>query len=60
MPATARVPNGEHDRNQTPAWIKLASMFVGRALDKQAAIGAYTAAAATLAISVAILLVTHR
>jgi hypothetical protein len=35
-------------------------MFVGQRLDKRAAIGAYLAAAATLAVSVIILLSNHR
>jgi hypothetical protein len=34
-------------------------MFVGHPLDKRAAIGAYVAATATLAVSVIILLATH-
>jgi len=34
-------------------------MFVGQRLDKRAAVGAYIAAAATLAISLIVLFVTH-
>jgi hypothetical protein len=34
-------------------------MFVGQRLDKGAAIGAYVAAAATLAVSVIVLLSSH-
>ena len=45
MPTTAPTPSKEYDRDQTPAWITLASMFVGERLDKWAAIGAYVAAA---------------
>ena len=56
MPTTARTPGQEHNRGQTPTWITLASMFVGQRLDKGAAIGAYVVAAATLAVSVIILL----
>jgi len=59
MPPTAQTPNHEHDRDQTPAWTTLASMFVGQRLDKWAAVGAYIAATATLAVSVIILLITH-
>jgi hypothetical protein len=59
MPTTARTPSSEHDRDQTPAWIVLASMFVGQQLDRRAAIGAYIAASATLAVSVIILLATR-
>ena len=58
MPTTAQTPSHEHDRDQTPAWVTLASMFVGQRLDKRAAIGAYVAAAATLAVSAIILLAT--
>jgi hypothetical protein len=60
MPSIARTPSSEHDRDQTPAWIVLASMFVGQRLDKRAAISAYVAATATLAVSVIILLATRR
>jgi hypothetical protein len=35
-------------------------MFVGQRLDKGAAVGAYVAAAATLAVAVFILLSSHR
>jgi hypothetical protein len=60
MPTTAQTPNREDDRDQTSPWIALASMFVGQRLDKWAAVGAYVAATATLAVSVIILFVTHR
>lgn len=60
MPPTARTPGSDHDHDQTPAWIALASMFVGQHLDKRAAIGAYMAAIATLAASVIILFINHR
>lgn len=59
MPTTAKTPNHEHDRDETSAWITLASMFVGQRLDKHAAIGAYVAATAVLAVSAIILFVTH-
>jgi len=59
MPTTAKTPNHQHDRDQTSSWITLASMFVGQRLDKRAAVGAYVAAAATLAVSLIILLTTH-
>ena len=60
MPTTAQTPSREHDRDQTSSpWITLASMFVGQRLDKWAAVGAYVAATATLAVSVIILLATH-
>lgn len=60
MPTTARPPNQNHDRDRTSNWIRLASMFVGQRLDKGAAVGAYVAAAATLAVAVFILLSSHR
>ena len=60
MPMSARTPNCEDDREQTPRWIALASMFVGQRLDRRAAVGAYLAAVATLAVSVIILLATQR
>jgi hypothetical protein len=60
MPITARTPSQDHDRDQTPTWIRLASMFVSQRLDKGAAVGAYVAAAATLAVAVIILLSSHR
>jgi hypothetical protein len=56
MPTTARTPSDECNQDRTPAWIVLASMFVGQQLDRRAAIGAYLAATATLAASVIILL----
>jgi hypothetical protein len=56
MLTPAQAPRTEHDRDQIPAWIVLASMFVGRRLSRGAAIGAYVAATATLAVSVIILL----
>jgi hypothetical protein len=59
MPPIAQTPSREHDRDQTSAWIILASMFVGHRLDKQAALGAYVAATAILAVSVIILLATR-
>ena len=59
MPTTARTPSGGHDSDQTSPWITLASMFVGQRLDKWAAVGAYTAAAATLAVSVIVLLASQ-
>jgi hypothetical protein len=59
MPPTAQTPSDKHDRDQTPTWITLASMFVGKRLNKQAAIGAYVAATATLVVSVIILLATY-
>ena len=59
MPTTASTTSQDHDRDQTPAWITLASMFVGQRLDKWAAVGAYTAAAATLAVSVIVLLASQ-
>lgn len=60
MPTTARTPSREHDRDRDQNWIILASMFVGQRLDRGAAIGAYVAATATLAVSVIILLVASR
>lgn len=59
MPTTAQTPRREHDRDKASAWITLASMFVGQRLDKWAAVGAYVAATATLAVSVIILLASH-
>jgi hypothetical protein len=59
VPTTAQTPNHQHDRDQTSSWITLASLFVGQRLDKWAAVGAYVAATATLAVSVIILLVTY-
>ena len=59
MPTTARSPNPQPDRGRDSPWITAASLFVGQPLDKRAAIGAYTAAAATLVVSVIILLVTR-
>lgn len=59
MPPTAQTPSHEHDQDQLPPWVTLASMFVGQRLDKRAAVGAYIAATATLAVSVIILFVTH-
>lgn len=56
MPVTSR----SHDRNQTPAWITLASMFVGHRLDKWSAVGAYVAAAVTVALAaIAVLAFDH-
>lgn len=60
MPPTARTPSHEHDRDHEPRWITLASLFVGQRLDRGAAVGAYVAAAAVLAISLIVLSVTHR
>jgi hypothetical protein len=60
MPTTAQTPSREHDRDQASPWITLASMFVGQRLDKWAAIGAYVAATATLAVSVIILVAAQR
>ena len=57
MPTIPRTPRRERDRGQEQSWITLASMFVGQRLDREAAIGAYVAAAATLVISVIILIV---
>ncbi len=59
MPTTAQTPSHQHDQDQTSRWITLASMFVGERLDKWAAVGAYVAATATLAVSVIILLITR-
>lgn len=59
MPTTARTSRDGYEREQTPTWISLASMFVGQRLDKRAAFCAYAAATATLAASVMILLVTR-
>jgi hypothetical protein len=59
MPTTARTPRQTHDKEQTPAWIALASMFVDQRLDKRGAVGAYVAAAAILTVSVIILLANH-
>jgi hypothetical protein len=59
MPTTAQTPGDKRDRDQTPTWITLASIFVGQRLDKRAAIGAYVAASATLAVSLIILLTVH-
>ena len=59
MPTTAQTPGREHDQDRISTWIMLASMFVGQRLDKWAAVGAYVAAAATLTVSVIILLATH-
>lgn len=57
MPTANRAPDREHDRdNQTSTWITLASMFVGQRLDKRAAVGAYVAAAAILAVAMIVLL----
>jgi hypothetical protein len=58
MPTTVQTPSHEHDLDHNSTWIALASMFVGQLLDKRAAIGAYIAAAATLAVPVIILLAT--
>jgi hypothetical protein len=60
MPATPRTPSQEHSGDRPPAWITLASMFVGQRLDQRGAIGAYVAAAATLTASVIILLANRR
>lgn len=60
MPTANRTPGREHDRDHTPGWITLASMFVGQRLDKRAAIGAYVAATATLAVAMIVLLSSHR
>jgi hypothetical protein len=60
MPTTARTPSRERDRDRDQSWIILASMFVGQRLDRGAAIGAYVAAAATLAASVIVLIVANR
>ena len=60
MTTTAKTPNREHDRNQISPWITLASMFVGQRLDKWAAVGAYVAVTATLAVSVIILAAAHQ
>ena len=59
MPTTRQIPSQEHKSDRAPSWIRLASMFVGRPLDKAAAIGAYVAAAATLVASASILLLCH-
>jgi hypothetical protein len=56
MPATYQTMSQKPDCDRTPAWIALASMFVGYRLDKWGAIGAYVAAVATLTASVAVLL----
>ena len=56
MPTINWAPGREHDRDQIPPWITLASMFVGQRLDKRAAVGAYVAAAATLTVAVIVLL----
>jgi hypothetical protein len=60
MPTTNRAPIQEVDQDQTPAWVALASMFVGQRLDKWSAIGAYIAAAATFAAAVIVLLSKHQ
>ena len=59
MPAAARPPSAGGDPDQSPTWIALAAMFTGQPLDRRAAVGAYVAAAATLAVSVLILLANH-
>jgi hypothetical protein len=59
MLTPAKTPRTELDRDQTPAWIVLASMFVGQRLNRRAAIGAYVAGTATLAASVIFLLTTR-
>ena len=59
MPTTDRTLSQGNERDETPNWITLASMFVGQRLDKCAAVGAYVAAAATVAASVIILLANH-
>ena len=59
MPPTRGISSKEHDRDQPPAWVTLACMFVGQRLDKRAAIGAYVAAVATLAVSMIVLLSSH-
>lgn len=59
MPTTAQTPNDEHERDQVPPWIAVASMFVGQQLDKRAALGAYVAATAILAGSLIILILTR-
>jgi hypothetical protein len=56
MPTTRQTTSQDHRSDCAPAWIILASMFVGQRLDKWSAIGAYVAAVATLAVSVSILL----
>lgn len=60
MLTPAQTPRTEHDRDQTQAWIVLASMFVGQRLSRRAAVGAYVAASATLAVSLIVLLTAHR
>lgn len=60
MPTTDWTLSREHDRDRAPAWITLASMFVGQRLDKWDAVGAYVAAAVTIAASVIVLLSSHR
>ena len=60
MPTTFREPSSRNDRNETPAWIVLASMFAGQNLHKRAAIGAYVAVTAIVAVSTIILLSAHR
>jgi hypothetical protein len=59
VPTTNRAPSQEHDRDETSTWVTLASMFVGQRLDKWSAVGAYVAAAATLAAAVIVLLSKH-
>jgi ABC-type maltose transport system permease subunit len=59
MLTPARTPRTDHDRDQTPAWIVLASMFVGQRLSRGAAVGAYAAATVTLAVSLVILFTAH-
>jgi len=59
MLTPAQTPRTGHDRDQAPKWIVLASMVVGQRLSRSAAVGAYIAATATLAVSVVILLITH-
>jgi len=59
MPPTYQVKDRNHDPDQSPAWITLASMFVGQRLDKWAAIGAYAAAVGTLTASILVLLFVY-
>jgi hypothetical protein len=57
MPTTARTPSHRPEGDRAPSWIIVASMFVGQRLDRGAAIGAGTAAAATLVVSLIIILI---
>lgn len=57
--STTAPRSQKREGDQEPAWITFASLFVGHRLDKRAAVGAYIAGAATLAVSLVILIVAQ-